>query len=219
MRQSSRFLKSLGLVALVACTGAASTGCVLTDGNGGGDPGSSDNNNPPPPVVQGPTQQMQIDADATLQAKGGDGVGVFVEYKTGGHWHVFTACDFNQPTNPNGMACTFEVSASVITQGKSGAGITNAKGESLANKDTVALQGDGTAHLFTETTTGLNGMTFDAPVGAVVELDVLLDSVEDPHYFYWIGKKVLHQGGPSDPLDLAPSEPSPTSKGPGAPAH
>lgn len=215
MGQSSRFLKSLGLVAIVACSGVASTGCVLTDGNGGGDnPAPPDNN--PPPMTQGPVQQMPIDADATLQAKGGDGVGVFVEYKTGGHWHVFTACDFNQPTNPNGMACTFEVSASVISPG---AKISNAQGESLANKDSVALQGDGSAHLFTETTTGLNGMTFDAPVGAVVELDVLLDSVEDPHYFYWIGKKVLHQGGPSDPLDLAPSEPSPANRGPGAPAH
>lgn len=201
MRLSSRFLKSVALVTL-ACASVASIGCVLTDGNGGGDVNPPDTN--PPPVA---IQQMPIDADATLQAKPGDGVGVFVEYTTGGHWRVFTACDVNQPTNP-GVPCAFDVLASPVAspKGAPSAVITNIKGENLANKDSVSLQGDGTAHLFTETTSGINGMTFDAPPGAVIELDVLLDKQEDAHFIYWVGKKVLHQGAPSDPLDLAPSE-------------
>jgi hypothetical protein len=56
-------------------------------------------------------------------------------------------------------------------------------------------------------------MTFDADPGAVVELDVFLDNNEDPHFIYWIGDKVLHQGAPSDPMDLAPSEMAATGSG------
>ena len=211
MRLSSPSLRSIALAALVAGTGVASTGCIFSDGNGGGEstPVIVD---PPPAAIE----QKTIDADATLQAKGGDGVGVFVEYATGGHWHVFTACDFNQPTNP-GVPCAFDVFASVVAGSSSpstvagGPRLSNAQGENLQNKDVVSLGGDGTVHLSTETDSGLNGMTFDSDPGAVVELDVYLDSAEDPHFIYWIGDGVLHQGAPSDPLDLAPSEKAPST--------
>jgi uncharacterized membrane protein YgcG len=204
MRLSSPSLRSLTLVALFAAAGVASTGCDFSGGNGG-DGYTGPNTNP----TQTTVAQVAIDADATLAAKGGDGVGVFVEYATGGHWHVFTACDYNLPTN-QGMPCAFDVFAAALTSthgaGAPGAGLSNAKGESLADKDEVSIQGDGTVHLFAETTTGLNGMTFDADPGVTVEVDVYLDNTEDAHFIYWIGDKVLHQGAPSDPLDLVPSE-------------
>jgi hypothetical protein len=208
MRLSSPSLRSVALAALVACAGVAGTGCVFSDGNGGDETTPVVVDTPPATI-----QQMTIDADATLQAKGGDGVGVFVEYTTGGHWHVFTACDVNQPTNPDKLPCGFDVFASTLTAGSSR--LSNAQGESLEAQDVVSLGGDGTVHLFTETGSGLNGMTFDADPGAVVELDVYLDNAEDPHFIYWVGDQVLHQGAPSDPLDLAPSEKPAGSAPPG----
>jgi len=197
MRLSMPTPKLGPVIALAACLGAAAAGCVFEAGSGDG--GGPADTTPPPDTRPA---QVAIDADATLQAKGGDGVGVFVEYATGGHWHVFTACDFNAPTNP-GYSCGFDVFANVLDPSAS---IANAKGEELDGKDGVDLQGDGTVHLYADTTVGLNGMTFDAPPGATVELDVYLDGAEDPHFTYWVGDKVLHTGAPTDPIDFVPSE-------------
>ena len=36
---------------------------------------------------------------------------------------------------------------------------------------------------------------------------VVLDGVEQPHYVYWVGNKVLHQGAPSNPIDFLPTTP------------
>jgi hypothetical protein len=194
MRLSMPFPKLV--IALAACLGAATAGCVFEGGSDGGGP---PDNTPPPDTKPA---QVTIDADATIDAKPGEGVGVFVEYATGGHWHVFTACDFNTPTNP-GYACGFDVFANVLNPGAS---ISNAKGDQLSGKDGVDLQGDGTVHLYTENTIGLNGMTFDTPPGATVELDVYLDGAEDPHFIYWVGDKVLHTGAPTNPIDFVPTE-------------
>jgi hypothetical protein len=204
MRLSLRSLKPTFPLALAACLGASSSGCFFGGGDGGGGyvpPGGGDDNPPAQPA------QVDIDADATLQATPGDGVGVFVEYTTGGHWNVFTTCDFNTPAN-QGVSCGFDIFATVLDQGGA---ISNPVGQDLAGKDGIVLQGDGTVHLFTENTTGLNGMTFDTAPGATVELDVYLDGQEDPHFLYWVGKDVLHRGAPTIPVDFVPSE-APTTE-------
>ncbi|MFT3764912.1 MAG: hypothetical protein QM820_05250 [Minicystis sp.] len=191
-------LKLGSLLALTACLGAASSGCffVHDDGDDGCVP--PDDSVP----VQTQPQLVAIDADATLQVTPGDGVGVFVEYTTGGHWNVFTTCDFNTPANP-GVSCGYDIFATVLDRD---ATIDNPKGQELSGKDGIELAADGTVHLYTENTVGLNGMTFDTPPGATVEIEAYLDGVADPHYIYWVGKDVLHRGAPSNPLDLQPSE-------------
>ena len=77
---------------------------------------SSDN---PPRVTRTPTEQpaattakvepmlVHLDTDRTMSAVAGEGVGVFVEYKSGGKWRVWLACD----TNITGDACQMSVSA------------------------------------------------------------------------------------------------------------
>lgn len=199
MRLSLRSVKLGSLFALAACLSAASAGCLFVgDDRDGRDP------TPIPDDTQVPVEPelVTIDADAKLNADPGEGVGIFVEYATGGHWRVFTTCDYNTPTNP-GYACQYDVFATVLDAGGE---ITNVNGEDLEGKDGIALRSDGTVHLYAENTVGLNGFTFDAPPGATVELEVYLDGVADPHVLYWVGKDVLHRGAPTDPLDLQPTE-------------
>ncbi len=67
-------------------------------------------------------------------------------------------------------------------------------------------QSMGTLHLFANTTTNLDGVTFDATPGATLELEMYLDNEAQPRFVYWIGSdKVLHTGAPTDPVDFAPS--------------
>lgn len=198
MRLSLRSVKLGSLLALTACLGALGSGCFFVGSDeSGGDAGGGPNN-----VVPTQPEQVTIDADAKLTVDPGAGVGVFVEYATGGHWNVFTACDFNTPTNP-GYACPFDIFATVLDQGAS---ISNVKGEELDGRDAIELQSDGTVHFYAENTVSLSGFTFDTPPGATVEIEVYLDSEADPRLLYWVGKDIKHSGAPTDPLDFQPSE-------------
>lgn len=196
MRLWSRTLK-LGSLALVAAFSVAASGCLMVDGHHDHDHGW---NEQPPATITEP-EQVLIDADAILDAEPGEGIGVMVEYATGGHWHVFTTCDYNTVANP-GVACAFDIFATTLD----GSAIGNVKGEELAGKDSIELHADGSAHLYTENTLSLGGMAFDTAPGAVVELEVYLDGQADPHFIYWVGKDVLHRGAPTDPVRFEPTE-------------
>jgi hypothetical protein len=202
-------MRSLKLVPLVALM-AALAGCEDHHGWGETYPTTPD---APPDQTSG-IESVHIDADATLQAAPGAGVGVFVEYATGGHWKVFTTCDYNTPSNPGEAPCAFDVCASVLD----GGAISVVQAQDLQGpNDSVDLQSDGSLHLFTQNRMASSGMTFDAPAGATIELDVYLDGAEEPHYVYWVGDGVLHQGAPSIPLDFVPNE-AVSASDPGAPS-
>jgi hypothetical protein len=212
MRLWSRNPKVASLALVVA---VAATGCVI-DARGGHDHDHGWNEKPTDTLTD--PEQVAIDADALLEAEPGDGIGVMVEYGTGGHWHVFTTCDYNTPANP-GVPCAFDIFATALGRTT----IENASGEDLAGNDSIKLDAEGTLHLYTENTLGLNGMSFDAAPGAVVELEVYLDGQPDPHFIYWVGKDVLHTGAPSNPVRFEPIEepveepPAPAQDNPPAP--
>lgn len=147
-------------------------------------------------------EQVIIDADATLEVKPGEGVGVFVEYTSGGRWRVYTSCDVNVPGSP-GVPCEFDIFATNLERGGA---LENPAGQGLTGQDGLVLNGDGSLHLYAQNGAGLTGMEFDAAPGAIVELEVYLDGVPDPHFVYWLGKGVLHQGAPTNPVDFVPSE-------------
>src|SRR5258706_11303842 len=71
--------------------------------NGGG-------NSTPTPAAQTPLL-VTVDTDKVMNATPGDGVGVFIEYKTGGTWHVWWTCDTNKSQKP----CAFDVLATAST--------------------------------------------------------------------------------------------------------
>jgi hypothetical protein len=158
----------------------------------------SDTDGSPDQGLSATPQKATIDTGTTLTAKGGDGVGVFVQYATGGHWTLTTACD----TNTSGYDCGFDLFVSGLTRDTA---LSHAEGQSVEPGDFLEVLQDGTLHYQTYTSTGLDGFTFDAPAGAAVELEMYLDGVAQPRFVYWYGDKVLHTGAPTDPIDFAPS--------------
>jgi hypothetical protein len=58
-----------------------------------------------PAATLGPVRPMlvRVDTGKTMVAAGGDGAGVFVEYQTGGHWHISWTCDSLR----TGETCSF----------------------------------------------------------------------------------------------------------------
>jgi hypothetical protein len=195
-------LGALRVLPVVVALAAAGTGCFFFEGSGS----DGSNNTAPPPDNTVPDQpaQISIDADATLAAPPGDGVGVFVQYATGGHWTITTSCDVNTDTNPDHVPCEFDVFATLLSPGTA---ISNWQGQALQGKDALEIQSDGTVHLITETGAGLDGMKFDTDPGAQIELDVWLDGQEAPRFIYWISDGVLHTGAPTDPVDIqAPAD-------------
>lgn len=203
MRLSLHSVKLTSLFAVAACLGLAASGCFFVHDDDDHRGNDSPPDATPAPVLE--TQLVAIDADATLEASPGKGVGVFVEYATGGHWNVLTTCDSNTPVN-QGIPCGFDIFATVLDGGS----IDNPKGRELAGKDGIEIQADGTVHLYTENTLSLSGISFDTAPGATVELEVYLDGVADPHFIYWVGREILHRGAPSNPIDFQPSEAVPT---------
>jgi hypothetical protein len=171
-------------------------GCIW-----GGD--STNVDQQPVPTVPAPTldtpKQVAITPGKTLNAVAGDGVGIFVEYAEGGHWHVWTTCD----TNKSKLPCDFEAFAIPAK----GAKISNVQAEMPESGDVAEKLKDGSAHLSVSTSTELDGMTFDATPGAVVELEVYFDGVPDSRVVFWYGSDTLHTGAPTDPVDFLPDAP------------
>jgi hypothetical protein len=179
---------------LVACLGALAIGC-----GDGHDHDAWDGNQVPVVPTTAP-MTVAIDTGATITAQPGGGVGVFVEYAAGGHWSARTSCD----TPTSGAACTFEL----FFRGTDASSVlSNPKGQNIAGADTVDILGDGSLHFYSETSTNLDGFTFDATPGATLQLEMYLDTAEQPRFVYWIGQSVLHTGAPTDPINLAPTTP------------
>lgn len=171
------------LVALAACSGARDT-------------------------ATGTTQQevpaAVIDTDATLaDIEPGRGVGLFVEYASGGHWRVYVTCD----TLESELGCQWDVivsSSSAITAVQ-----TEGEGPEVwleplrdsAGKPSSALR------FVSETTVALEGVRFATEAGTPIRVDVLLDGVAEGRYTYWVGGGAVHTGAPSSVIDLLPTAP------------
>jgi hypothetical protein len=193
---SSRGLWPAVLTLAVAGLSAGISGCFW-----GGS--SEPKPHPEPVIVDPPTldapKQVAITPDKTLQADPGEGVGIFVEYAAGGHWHVWTSCD----TNNSKVACDFEAFAIP----EKGAKIANVQAEALESGDVAEELNDGSAHLSASTSAEADGMTFDATPGALIELEVYFGGVPDSRIIFWYGDDTLHTGAPTDPIDLIPDAP------------
>ena len=89
------------------------------------------------PVVVDPLTVV-IDTNETMTAVGGDGVGVFVEYKSGGHWAVWWTCD----TTRSKLGCSFSISGSAAGNLKNLTGDKDAQlvSGALAITSTVATE-------------------------------------------------------------------------------
>jgi hypothetical protein len=81
------------------------------------------------------------------------------------------------------------------------------QGADLDPSDAITLGTDGSINLVTDTTYGMNGLTFDADPGAVIEADVLLDGVPQPQFVFVVSDGRLLSGVPTNPVDFAPAAP------------
>jgi hypothetical protein len=151
------------------------------------------------PVEEETTEvaQASIDADATMEVEPGVGVGVFVEYASGGTWRIYASCD----TNVSGYRCDWDVLVTPLEGGLEFLGE-----EGLEAGDLVA-DVDGSLNLIATNTHDFDGFLFAAEPGATVRVDVYLDGVPSPRYVYWVGDGAVHRGAPTNPIDLAPSSP------------
>jgi hypothetical protein len=193
MRLSS--LVSLGSLLALASLG---TGCFFVGDNSGGDGSGT-------PAPETTAQTVLIDTDATITASPGDGVGVFVQYASGGHWTIFTTCD----THVSNASCGFDL---YVNTTDPQAELSKAQGTDLAGRDGIEMLADGSIHLSTDTSTGSNGFTFDATPGAIVELNMALDGASQERFVYWVGNGILHTGAPSNPVDFQPTATASSSK-------
>ena len=144
---------------------------------------------------------VDVDPDRTLHATGGDGVGVFTEYMTGGHWHVLWTCD----TNASGSNCVYEITASVA----SGA-ITNFSVQFLESGDDSQQCSSSVVTATTMTAAGVDGITFDAPVDAIVTVDAKVNGAEDGSIMFFVQDGVVnggYKGTLTDPLMFEPASP------------
>src|SRR5450755_3910601 len=143
-----------------------------------------------------------IDTDAQIDIDAGLGAGVFIEYASGGHYHLRTSCD----TTRSNSTCHWDV---IITP-EVGKTITNVAGENLEGNDSVHVYAQAVVppgqtasyQLTTQTSTEIDGVTFDIEPGSAVTVDAFLDDTCALPFFFWVGDGALHQGSPSNPLTL-----------------
>lgn len=143
-----------------------------------------------------PTRRAVIDTDATLEVVPADGVGVFVEYASGGNWHVFTSCD----TDRSGFDCRFDLVVQPLGQSK----ISAVLPEDLESEDSLSLAGDDTVQLVTRTDFDLDGFFLQTDPGVALSVDAYLDGA-CTNYLFWAGNGAVHEGAPSSPMEFVPS--------------
>lgn len=145
-----------------------------------------------------------IEPDERLEAPPGEGAGVFVEYESGGRWHVWATCD----TRLTGRACHFDVLAQTST-----GSIRNVVGDALAPGDSLTQDCTDTAQLLLTSRSDISGMFFETQPGATVVFDVLVDGVPYPELVYWYGSfretdaSDVRYGAPGNPIALTPRRP------------
>jgi len=190
------------------------TGCIVDSSQGSGGSGNAGGGYSGTGSSSGSSsggaalQPMLVDVDPnqTMNATPGDGVGVFVQYKTGGHWYVWWTCD----TNKTGESCAFDNAVSV-----SKGAITNVASMTPGVALTGVMQNaPGTIEATTSTTTGIDGVTFDTPIAAgdvpVITLDAKVNGQENPGWLFFVQDDKINGGTTdtlTDPLMFEPSTP------------
>jgi hypothetical protein len=153
----------------------------------------------PDPTPVATVAEISVDPGASMAADPGNGVGVFVQYDAGGYWTLYTTCD----TAISGTSCNFDILLSADAR----VVLDNVQGADLDATDSLTLGADGSIDLVTNTTFGMNGVTFDADPGAIIEADVLLDGVPQPQFVFVVSDGRLLDGVPTNPVDFAPAAP------------
>ena len=159
--------------------------------------GYGSSNSPSNPArAQGNVESATIDTDQLLDVTPGAGAGAFIEYDTGGTYHVTTSCDVGQ-----GNACNWDIIVTPLDN----AALLGVAPTDLESDDSVTIGSGNQVRLVALTGKDFDGFTLQTDPGAAIELDALLDNGAANRYLFWVGDGALHSGAPSNPVDLVPS--------------
>ena len=170
-------MRPLAFLAAVALLAPLAIACV--------DHSANNNNNPTPapttpPVVQPLT--VLIDTDQTMTATGGDGVGVFVEYAAGGHWHLWWTCD----TSRSGLSCGFSIDGNAEV---AAGGIRNLTGDAAAQLSNGALS------ISSSTAYEVHEIAFDTTAGTKLTLNARVQGIDPATSFFFFVQDGKINGG------------------------
>jgi hypothetical protein len=182
---------------LVGCVAdsTSSSGGTATE-SGGPVPSSSSGGGATQPIL------ADIDTNGQLDLPpGGQGIGMYVTYETGGHWTLSWTCD----SAITGLSCSYAVTASVAaTDGtiQNVAGITPSATDSLSEASTQQE-----VQAVTSTTTNTDSMTFDTIPGTILTVSVQLNA---PVSFFFVQDNQVnggYTGALTNPMMFQPSSP------------
>lgn len=173
-------------------------GCVVSvdrDRDGRSQVGGSSPTSSVPDTPNVTPLRVKIDTDQVMTADPGKGVGVFVEYGTGGNWHVWWTCD----TSLSNRTCTIDIRVS------SPSGITPVDSTvSPLEKTSTQLS------FLSRTSTGVDDARFTTAPGEVLTLEAAIDGVLDPSYIFFVQNGQVnggYQGALTNPLELQGDRP------------
>lgn len=132
-------------------------------------PTTPGNSSPSPMLVE-------VDADQTMTAVGGEGVGVFIEYGKGGHWHVWWTCDTAQTR----QSCDFSVSAAAASGNISNVDASELAGGFVTTSTASRVEATST------TTTEIHGIRFDTNPGAIVTVEAAVGGLKDGSFLFFV---------------------------------
>ncbi len=148
--------------------------------------------------------QVVIDTDQVMNADPGQGVGIFTEYATGGHFRIWWTCD----TLKSGQACDVSLAASV-TEGTIGALETDQLGSGTAVATSVSR-----VEARVTTTDQVHAIAFTTTPGAVVTVAATVGGLRQPgpneSFFFFVQNGQINGGytGPlTNPLQLKGDKP------------
>jgi hypothetical protein len=197
-RGISRFVVAAVLpLSAVACVANASS-----SGSGGGSYGGSNGTTTDNGAPSAHPILALVDTDQTMNAQPGQGVGVFAEYRSGGHWHVWWTCDTS--VNPGQAPCAFDVKASVAS-----GSIRNAASDRFEVNDSFTSDGQQVEGV-TTTSTAVDGVTFDTDPGAIVTLSATIGGAYDGRFVFFVEQGQVDDGAKepvTDPIQLQPTTP------------
>ena len=167
------------------------------------DPGPSNRTPPPSGTAPAsvPPMVVSVDTNQTMNAKGGEGVGVFVEYRAGGHWHVWLTCD----TSVSGQDCSFKLSA-----GAASGSLRNLLPTSAGTAQVDVSNIGGAIAVSSRITTEVAGIDFDSDPGARVTIDASVSGLHTGDFFFFVQDGTVNGGFAgkfTNPLAFEPSQP------------
>ena len=179
----------VAVAGLLALGGLGLSGCIIIDDSRHEDGGVLIDHSEPVYVT--------IDADQILHTDLGQGVGLFVEYSTGGGWRLWTSCD----TLISDATCRFDAHA------VGDADLSHVTAVGLGEGDSVELGAANELWFYAETGTEADAVEFASTPGSSVEVELWLDGAIHPDYLYWVGDGVVHEGAPDSPVVFEPNAP------------